>query len=244
MTDSFPDCDDDWPHHWTSGDDPPCCRSSNTDPCSPDDPHRHFDRCRGCSFEDHLGLAGWSARSVWGYDCAVDSFYAQLWRHRIHSKSPLVSLAGFWPNYRWPGVLALAIIAATEAPPLEVLKAMAILNPSPHLRSLDEIAGKLNAPHGVTDNYRNGYRHALRWVVGESDKCPGSRTESTGGVPSPELVDAEYQLVVGHVYSQELKALLNQQFNAGGEWALWWALGGNDADRLRGPYPAPEDTGP
>lgn len=243
MTDSFPDYDDDWPRVWTTGNDPPCCRTY-TDPCSSEDPHRHFERCRGCCFEDRLGLDGWSARSVWGYDRAVDSFYAQLWRHGICSRSPLVSLAGFSPTYRWPGVLALAIIDATEAPPLEVVKAMAILNPSPHLRPLDEIAGKLSAPPGVSEDYKNGYRHALRWVVGESDKCPGSRTESTGGVPSPELVDAEYQLVVGHFYSEELKALLNQQFNAGGERALWWALGGNDARRGRSPDPAPEDSGP
>ena len=115
------------------------------------------------------------------------------------------------------------------------LLANANLDPSPRLRPLNEIAARLDQPPGVTGDFKNGFRHALRWVLGESDKSPGSRTLWKTGPPSPELVDAEYQLVVGHVYTEGLKAVLNQQFNGGGESALRWALGGNDPDHRRGP---------
>jgi hypothetical protein len=77
----------------------------------------------------------------------------------------------------------------------------------------------------VSAEYRDGYRRALLWVLGRETICPGSRNSWAGGRPATQLVDAESQLLDGRVYSQELEEILNQQFNAGGNAALEWALG-------------------
>jgi hypothetical protein len=77
----------------------------------------------------------------------------------------------------------------------------------------------------VSEEYRDGYCRALLWVLGTQTICPGSRNGWSGGRPTTQLVDAESQLLDGRVYSQEIEEIRNQQFNAGGNAALEWALG-------------------
>jgi hypothetical protein len=93
------------------------------------------------------------------------------------------------------------------------------------LRAAAEIEARLFSPSGVSEEYRNGFRRALLWVLGEEDTRPGSGTRWTGGLPTAELVDAECQLLSGYCYSQQDEHILNQQFTAGGHAALYWALG-------------------
>jgi hypothetical protein len=93
------------------------------------------------------------------------------------------------------------------------------------LRAAAEIEARLFSPSGVSEEYRNGFRRALLWVLGEDDVRPGSRTSWNGGLPTAELVDAECQLLSGYCYSQQDEHILNQQFTAGGHAALYWALG-------------------
>jgi hypothetical protein len=106
-----------------------------------------------------------------------------------------------------------------------VVTALAILDPWPQLRPGSEIATKAEAPPGVSREYQDSYRRALLWVLGDFNTCPGSQTAWSAGLPEPGLVDVEHQLLVGRVYSQALDEILNQQVSAGGEAALWWALG-------------------
>jgi hypothetical protein len=188
------------------------------------DSSRHYRRCRGCEFQDRLDLPGWDQRSVWGYNNGVQSFFAQLWRNGSRAGKPRVSLSGQWPNYRWPGCLALDIIAATEQTPVAVVTALAVLDPSPRLRPADEIEARVRTPPGAGGKFTESYRRALLWVLGKSDTCPGSKTTWTAGIPEPRRVDVEHELLAGRVYSQAIDEILNQVVSGGGESALWWAL--------------------
>jgi hypothetical protein len=100
------------------------------------------------------------------------------------------------------------------------------------LRPMPEIEAQLEAPAGVSAEYRDGYRCALRWVLGTESSCPGSRRSWPGGRPPAQRVNAECELLSGRVYSQELDEILNQQFSGGGEAALLWALGQREIARV------------
>ncbi len=187
---------------------------------------RSFCRCSECAFREPLQLPGWEQRSIWGFDNSLRSFFAKLWPNGSKSKKPEVFLPWDWYVFWWPCALALDLIAVTEMPPIPVCTALQLLDPDASLRRTDEIEAGLRAPPGVTDEYRDGYRRALHWVLGAEDTCPGSGREWTGGTPTPLAVNAEYELLLGHCYRQEVEEVNNQQFNGGGAAALRWALGG------------------
>jgi len=108
---------------------------------------------------------------------------------------------------------------------IPVLTALVLLDPAARLRPAAEIEARIDSSPGVSEEYRDGYRRALLWVLGTESTCPGSRNSWAGGRPTAQLVDAESQLLEGRVYSQEVEEILNQQFNGGGRAALELALG-------------------
>ncbi len=106
-----------------------------------------------------------------------------------------------------------------------MVSALAILDPSPALRAPAEIAIRADEPPDAGEEFRDSYRRALLWVLGSFNTCPGSRMAWSAGSPDPRTVDVEHQLLAGRMYSEALSEMVSQQFNAGGEAALWWALG-------------------
>jgi hypothetical protein len=166
---------------------------------------------------------------MWGFDNRLRSFFAELWRNGSKRKRPEVFLPrdAFYICW-WPSALALELIAATKLPPVSVCTALQLLDPGATLRPSEELEDGMGEPPGVSDEYRDGYRRALRWVRGLEEKCPGSGCEWAGGTPSPEIVNAEYELLLGHCYRQEPEEVANQQVTGGGAAALDWALGRGD----------------
>lgn len=192
---------------------------------------RHYCRCKDCAFIEPLPLPGWEERSIWGFDNSERSFLARLWRNGSRARRPFASLPADWHVYWWPPCLALDIIAVTRMDAIAVLSALVLLDPASTLRRAAEIEPALDTPPGVTAEFQDGFRRALLWVLGRANICPGSRSEWCGGQPSAQLVDAEFQLLVGRVYSQKMNEIFSQQFNSGGEAALSFVLGRYDAAR-------------
>jgi hypothetical protein len=189
---------------------------------------RHYCRCKDCEFTEPLPLPGFEDRSVWGFDNRRGSFFAQLWPNGSRSGNPHASLPADERGYWWPSCLALDIVAVTKMEPTAVLAALVLLDPASAVRPTSELEGRVETPAGVSADYRDGYRRALRWVLGTECICPGSRRSWPGERPTAQIVDAECQLLSGRVYSHELHEILTQQFNGGGEAALLWALGRRD----------------
>ena len=186
---------------------------------------RHYCRCKDCAFSEPLALSGWEERSVWGCDHSRGSFVARLWRNGSRARKPLASLPDGPGFYLWPACLAVDIVAVTGMGAIPVLTALVLLDPAARLRPAAEIEARIDSSPGVSEEYRDGYRRALLWVLGTESTCPGSRNSWAGGRPTAQLVDAESQLLEGRVYSQEVEEILNQQFNGGGRAALELALG-------------------
>ncbi len=169
-----------------------------------------------------LDLPGWDEQSIWGYDEGIGSFFAQLWRNGSRSDEPEVWLSGMRRPYPWPGCVALDILEATRQDPATVTRALGIADPAVRLRPAHEIAAEVDqlASH-AGDPYIDGKRHALLWVRGQADVCPGSRWQWSHGAPTAEQVVAEHHLVTGRVYRPEE----NRTICSGADEALWWALG-------------------
>ncbi|WP_020663620.1 hypothetical protein [Amycolatopsis benzoatilytica] len=186
------------------------------------DPSRNHARKPGYEFTDMLDLPGWDEQSIWGYDEGIGSFFAQLWRNGSRSDEPEVWLSGMRRPYPWPGCVALDILEATRQDPATVTRALGIADPAVRLRPAHEIAAEVDqlASH-AGDPYIDGKRHALLWVRGQADVCPGSRWQWSHGAPTAEQVVAEHHLVTGRVYRPEE----NRTICSGADEALWWALG-------------------
>ncbi len=186
---------------------------------------RHYCRCKDCAFTEPLALPGWEERSVWGFDHSRGSFVARLWRNGSRARKPLAALPDGPTGYPWPACLAVDIVAVTGMGPIAVLTALVLLDPAARLLPAPAIEARLESLPGASEEYREGYRRALLWVLGTESICPGSRNPWPRGRPTTQLVDAESQLLDGRVYSQEIEEILNQQFNGGANAALEWALG-------------------
>jgi hypothetical protein len=164
---------------------------------------------------------------MWGFDDPLRSFFAELWPNGSRRKEPVFFLPNpdEWYVYWWPPVLAVDLVEVTEMSPVAVCTALQLLDPRARLRPADELEARLDSPPGVSEEYHDGFRRAVLWVLGEEDTCPGSGQSWSGGLPSPQLVGAECELLSGHCYSQKRDEVLDQQFAAGGHVALYWALG-------------------
>jgi hypothetical protein len=70
-------------------------------------------------FCEPLWLAGWSERSIWGYDQPMATFFAQLWQDDNFDEDPLW-IGGFHPVDSASGLAGL-VAEATASPIDEVL---------------------------------------------------------------------------------------------------------------------------
>jgi hypothetical protein len=68
-----------------------------------------------------------------------------------------------------------------------------------------------------------GNLDALRWVMGDLDRSPGSHQVWPTRAPTAEQIDAEHHCVVGRVYDNDQTQ--DQIPHGGAETALWWGLG-------------------
>jgi hypothetical protein len=117
---------------------------------------------------ESLPLPGWEDKSVWGFSNSRRTFFARLWPNGSRAYSPHASLPDGERGYWWPSCLALDIVTVTDQEPTAVLAALVLLDPASRLRPMPEIEAQLEAPAGVSAEYRDGYRCALRWVLGTS----------------------------------------------------------------------------
>jgi hypothetical protein len=199
-----------------------------------------FSRNYGCrpghNFRDEIDLPGWEEQSVWGYDTAMDSFFAQLYLNGNTSETPEIYLSGFHTIYPWPGAIALEIMERLNQKPLTVVRALGIADPHPTLRPHGEIEQRLNelVGTGSPSRYDAGLIRALAWVHGSAARTPGSLRRWANGIERPTSTqgDAEHHIVTGRVYRGQDRYLYS-----GADEALWWALG-RDSHRVP-PSPAP-----
>jgi len=74
-------------------------------------------------FREALWLAGWSDRSIWGYDEPMETFFAQLWRDCDPRDDPTVWISGVDPVDS--GLQLAELIASVSGNPIRaVLRAM------------------------------------------------------------------------------------------------------------------------
>ena len=105
------------------------------------DTSRHHGWLRGDEFVNGLELPGWDWRSVWGFDNYHGSCFAGLWRNGSRAPVPDICLSGGHARvYRWPGCIALELLAITELDPTTVVRAMSIAEPAPRVRPREAIA--------------------------------------------------------------------------------------------------------
>jgi hypothetical protein len=189
------------------------------------DASRHYRCRRGDEFVDELELPGWDWHSIWGFDDHYRSFFAGLWRNGSRAPVPDICLSGGHEReYWWPGCLVLELLGITEHDPTTVVRAMSIADPAPCVRPRDEIVREAERVSRLTDNpFYQGNLDALRWVMGDLDRSPGSHQVWPRRAPTAEQIDAEHHCVVGRVYGND--QIQDQIPHGGAETALWWALG-------------------
>jgi hypothetical protein len=188
------------------------------------DPSRHFDYGDRGGFVAPLDLPGWGWQSYWGMDEREVGFFAALWHQHRRGPVPDYALVSGHRYYNYPGCLTLRIVEITGLNSLKVVRAMAIADPEPTLRTDDELTAALDDHPPQTDpEFQRGVTDALGWLLGTNRKAPGSQKRWPRSRPRPEHADAEEHMLLGRTMDREH---FDQQFYYGGaECALWWALG-------------------
>lgn len=160
-----------------------------TEPRS-DFPSRNLSRLDAGLGEQHefdLVLPGWDAASRWRFGTGSVA-EASLCRD-AGCADPLVVSAGSGGE-RAVNTLALTVSERLDLEPETVLAGMGMALPHPVLRSPDEVAAALQT-HDRDNEYGQGERTALRWVLGEGRVRPVSWRPWPGGAPDPWQVAAE-----------------------------------------------------
>jgi hypothetical protein len=191
----------------------------------PHDPSRYFDfgGSRG-SFVAPLDLPGWGWQSYWGMNERELGFFAALWYKGRWSPVPDYALVSGHRYYKYPGCLVLQIVEITGLSSLKVVRAMAMADPQPTLRSDDELTAAVDdhPPH-IAPDFQRGVGDGLRWLLGTGRKAPGSQKRWPRSRPRPEHADAEEHMLLGR--TMDYDHLDQQGYYGGAECALWWALG-------------------
>jgi hypothetical protein len=135
---------------------------------------------------------------------------------------PEIWFSGVGRTYPWPGCIALGMFQETGHDPAVVILALGIAEPGAKLRDSHELAAECEplATH-VDDDYLAGKHGALRWVLGQSDRAPGSGMTWDHGAPTADQVVAEHHLVTRRVYGNAAA----RSANSGADDGLFWALG-------------------
>ena len=185
---------------------------------------RHFDFGSRGGFIAPLDLPGWGWQSYWGMSDRELGFFAALWYPRRWGPVPDYALVSGDRYYKYPGCLTLRLVEITELDSLTVVRAMAIADPDPTLRTDDELAAALadDSPNSAPD-FRLGAADALRWLLGTNRRAPGSQTKWRRSRPKPEHADAEAHMLLGR--TMDYDHFDRQAYYGGAECALWWALG-------------------
>jgi hypothetical protein len=190
----------------------------------PHDHSRHFDYGSRGPFVAPLDLPGWGWQSYWGMPERELGFFAALWHQRRWGPVPDHALVSGRRYYKYPGCLVLRIVEITGLSSLKVVRAMALADPEPTLRSDDELTAALgDHPPQSAPEFVGGVDAGLRWLLGTGRKAPGSQKRWPSTRPRPEHADAEEHMLLGR--TMDYDHIDQQGYNGGAECALWWALG-------------------
>jgi hypothetical protein len=190
----------------------------------PHDHSRHFDYGARGGFIAPLVLPGWGWQSYWGMNEREPGFFAALWHKGGWSPVPDYALVSGHRYYKYPGCLVLQIVEITGLNSLKVVRGMAMADPQPTLRADDELTAALDDhPPDVAPDFQRGIGDALRWLLGNGRKAPGSQKRWPRSRPRPEHADAEEHMLLGR--TMDYDHLDQQGYYGGADCALWWALG-------------------
>lgn len=171
-------------------------------------------------FADDVFIEGWQERSVWGWDGATRSFYAQLWRNGSPKDAPPeIWLDGVTDPYPRPECLALRLVEVMRADPLAAVNGLGIGAGDEPPAPLAVVQGELRTWEPEHEGFGLGRRIGLEWLSGQRRECPGSGWTWNGDVPTRPFINAEARLVTGRIHSGESDGVLS-----GVDDALAWSL--------------------
>jgi hypothetical protein len=190
-------------------------------------------------FRQPLWLDDWDQQSVWGYDEAVGSHFAQLWRNSDSNDAPTVWISGMDRRFRFPEQLFAEIRSVTGAAAVEVLIAMhepdafaswagargpGVPGGPPHSVLVDYGRRLLPVADHSQDPYARGAYHGLCWVTGANIPAPVTGATATPP-PGPIMIEAERWAATAAVYQRRDQP---QAWFVGVETALMWVAGRAD----------------
>lgn len=80
----------------------------------------------GQALRDRVLIPGWEKRSVWGWDPATASLYAQLWQNIDRTDAPRHRVDGHVQRFCHPGHLVLVLLDTTSLPPMALIEGMGL----------------------------------------------------------------------------------------------------------------------
>lgn len=164
---------------------------------------RHHRIAAGVDVVDAMWIDGYEQQSVWGYDTATGSFFAQLWPNGHRSDEPELWLTPPTGHYPQPQMLVPYLVEHTGLDPLPIVRGMGLASPNPRVSDNGELDAYLDElwkrpPSALT----NGEIEAATWMRKRDRHSPSSKSRTFGQADDEwhHEVDAEAVHATGITY--------------------------------------------